>query len=70
MKADERQFLERLQELSRGDRPPMPRQVAHELGIHEKRAHRICEKWDRKGWLDYGVAPLAGWLTDEGMQAG
>lgn len=29
----------------------------------------ILEKWDRKGWWDYGVSLRAGWLTDAGLSA-
>jgi hypothetical protein len=65
MKQDEREFMEALR--SRHAMRPTVRQVAAELGIPRKRAAYICDKWTRKGWYDYGVSVLAGWLTDEGQ---
>ena len=44
-----------------------PRDVVKFLGINEKRAAYIFSKWADKGWYDYGVSLMAGWLTDEGM---
>lgn len=45
------------------------RQIAKDLGMNEKRAWYLCDKWDRKGWWEYGVNALAGWLTEDGRRA-
>lgn len=47
----------------------MLRDVATQLRIHPKRAAYICDKWTSKGWYDYGVNVLCGWLTDKGKAA-
>jgi len=67
MKDDEKELLERLQKRTAED-PNMPyvRQLVADIGMNEKRAAYICEKWTEKGWYEYGVNVLAGWLTDEG----
>lgn len=67
MKDDERELLESLQKRTAEDpNQPYVRQLVADLGMNEKRAAYICEKWATKGWYDYGVNVLAGWLTDEG----
>jgi len=38
------------------------------LGIPEKRAVYILQKWADKGWYDHSVNVMAGWLTDKGME--
>lgn len=69
MKPDERELLDELQsQIRAGDRPYV-RKTVRALGMNEKRAAYICSKWTGKGWYDYGVNVLAGWLTDEGMEA-
>jgi len=45
-----------------------PRDVAKRLGMNENRAWYILEKWANKGWLEYGVSPFYGWLTDKGKE--
>lgn len=65
MKDDERVLLFVLQ---RTNGREFPRDVARALGIPQKRAAYICEKWTGKGWYDYGVSVLTGWLTDEGRR--
>ncbi len=47
-----------------------PRDTINTSGalLHYKRCWRWLEKWERKGWYDYGVALDLGWLTDEGKQ--
>ena len=69
MKDDERKFLDQLKKKSHEDNFPCVREIVRELGIHEKRAAYICEKWASKGWHDYGVNVLAGWLTEDGLNA-
>ena len=69
MKDDERIFLDVIQARTRTGPMPYPRQIADDLGMNAKRASYICEKWACKGWYDYGVNVLAGWLTDLGMEA-
>lgn len=66
MKDDERMLMERIRTY-RDTRAPI-RAIAEGLGIPSRRAAYICDKWTRKGWYDYGVNVLAGWLTDEGRQ--
>ena len=46
------------------------REKVKELGIPEKRAEYILEKWTAKGWYEYGVNVFYGWLTVEGMEEG
>ena len=69
MKDDEKQLLQKLQELTDPPNFPYVRELVRELGIPEKRAAYICEKWTGKGWYDYGVSVLAGWLTKAGRSA-
>ena len=70
MKDDEKRLLLELQRLCSGATldSPYVREVVRELGINENRAAYICEKWTVKGWYDYGVNVLAGWLTPEGLK--
>ena len=42
------------------------RDLVKELGINEKRACFILEKWAEKDWYGYGVSVLGGWLTEKG----
>ena len=64
-KPDERLLLKTLQSRDR----PYVREVVAELGINPKRAAYICEKWTTRGWYNYGVNVLAGWLEGEGLTA-
>lgn len=41
-------------------------EIAH---MPDKRVYGLIAKWDRKGWWDYGVSLLCGWLTDKGRTA-
>jgi hypothetical protein len=69
MKEDERRLMDELQKrIAKGEQPYV-RAIVRELGIHEKRAAYICEKWTRKHWYEYGVSVLAGWLTTDGLNA-
>ncbi len=45
-------------------RRPYFRGVAHYLGMPEKRAYYIFNKWNERGLTDCGVSPFAGWLND------
>lgn len=38
-------------------------------GYPEKRLWRLLEKWERKGWWEYGVSLRGGWLTETGRAA-
>ncbi len=69
MKPDEKELLELLQNRTK-EHPRLPsvRDVVKDLGMNEKRAAYLLEKWYAKGWYEYGVSVLAGWLTDEGMR--
>lgn len=44
---------------------PTVRRIVAEIGINEARAAAILEKWAGKGWYEYGVNVLAGWLTPD-----
>ncbi len=41
--------------------------IAAEIGMNEKRAVGLAEKWDRKGWWDSGVTTRSGWFTEAGF---
>ena len=69
MKDDERELLQKLQRRIADDGNTSVRQLVADIGMHEKRAAYICEKWIGKGWYEYGVNVLAGWLTPEGINA-
>ena len=72
MKSDEKELLEYLKantSMEDSDSFPYVREVVGNLGMAPKRAAYICEKWTNKGWYDYGVNVLAGWLTPGGMAA-
>lgn len=38
--------------------------LARELGINEKRAFYLLQKWADKGWIEYGVWAWGGWFTE------
>lgn len=38
-------------------------EVVRQLGMNEKRAFYLLEKWSRKGWVDYGMWVWGGWFT-------
>lgn len=38
-------------------------EVIRQLGINEKRAFYLLEKWYRKGWIDCGTWVWSGWFT-------
>jgi hypothetical protein len=66
MKTDEKKLLEMLQKRTAEDpNQPYVRQLVIDLGMNEKRAAYILEKWTNKDWYNYGVNVLAGWLTEE-----
>ena len=48
---------------------PSLRSLAHEIGIDEKRAAYLALKWSGLGLVDWGVSPLACWLTERGERA-
>ena len=64
MKEDEQRLMDEIRNKARTGEMPYVRAIVRELGMNENRAAYICEKWTRKGWYDYGVNVLAGWLTD------
>ncbi len=68
MKEDEKKLLKFLQKRTMEDKQRLyVRQLIIDLDMNEKRAAYICEKWTNKGWYDWGVTVLAGWLTKKGM---
>jgi hypothetical protein len=69
MKPDERKLLDEIQKRSAHGSFVYVRRVVAELGMNEKRAAYICGKWTDRGWYNYGVNVLSGWLTDEGRSA-
>jgi hypothetical protein len=42
---------------------------AARLGIPEKRAFALVEKWSARGWWEYGVSLRGGWFTPEAPEA-
>ena len=64
MKADEKLLYDTIKDRTTKDDFPHAREVAKELGINEKRAAYLFEKWTDKGIYNYGVSPMAGWLVD------
>lgn len=66
IKPDEKELLKTLQERSTLASPAHVRLIVGFLGMNEKRAAYILGKWSDKGWYDYGVSVMAGWLTQEG----
>lgn len=64
-KDDERLLLKTLQDREK----PYVREVVSELGINQNRAAYICQKWTERGWYNYGVNVLAGWLEGDGLTA-
>jgi hypothetical protein len=69
MKNDEQELLNAIHDKARTGENPYVRGIVRELGMNEKRAAYICEKWTKKGWYDWGVSVLAGWLTDAAPNA-
>lgn len=62
-KDDEKLLYQTIRARTTKDDAPYVRDVVNELGINEKRASYILEKWSEKGIYDYGVSPFAGWLV-------
>lgn len=75
MKEDERNFLKVLQTKTKTRESPNQKtnpdilSICEELNLNHKRAAYILYKWDKKGWYDYGVNIMFGWLTNEGLAA-
>lgn len=66
---DEMRFRQAIAERVRNGEHAWAREIAAELGLNTKRAYYLCLKWSDKGWWEYGVNALAGWLTESGMVA-
>lgn len=70
MKQDERDLLAALQHAQKSTpnvwRRESPRSIIARLGIPARRAEYIFDKWDRKGWYDWGTCIDMGWLTEDG----
>lgn len=49
---------------------PWPYEVAREMGIPDKRAESLFEKWAEQGIYEYGTSALRGWVTPEGFEKG
>ena len=43
-----------------------PRDIISDGPENHKRCWRWLEKWERKGWYEFGVSLDLGWLTDKG----
>jgi hypothetical protein len=67
MKPDESTFFRSLRALD-GETPHIPSLIQAQ-GLNEKRAVYLLDKWEEKGWYEYGVSVLYGWLTPEGEAA-
>jgi len=68
VKPDEQMLLDWMQTAVKLGDTPYVREFCAYAGLNQKRAAYICEKWVDKGWYDYGVNVLAGWLTEKGME--
>jgi len=66
MKDDEWELLVAIANKKYGE---WPTNAVAELGMNDKRAEYILEKWSRKEWLEYGVSPFWGWLLEKGLEA-
>lgn len=44
-------------------------EIAIGLGIPVKRALALLDKWDDKGWWDFGVSLRYGWMTKTAPQS-
>ena len=72
MKPDEVLFLKELCRMQYARRRPndeFATDVGVRLGLHEKRAAYMLEKWSGKGWWECGVSLRTGWLTEKGLEA-
>lgn len=68
MKDDEKNLMKALvNDYGLASKSPI-RKIVDDLGINHKRAAYILWKWADKGWYEYGVSVMAGWLTVEGFQ--
>jgi hypothetical protein len=38
------------------------------LEMEPKRGYYLLEKWEERGWWEYGVSVRAGWFTPEGIE--
>jgi len=68
VKDDEKEFAQTILKACETEELPYLREIAKNLNINEKRAAFIVSKWESKGWLDCGINPLAGWLTEKGKE--
>ena len=41
--------------------------ISERLGIPNEVATQYVLKWADRGWYDYGMRPLFGWLTPQGL---
>jgi hypothetical protein len=64
MKPDEKLLLDTIKARTTLKDFPYVRDLVKELGMNEKRASYILEKWTDKGIYSYGVSPFAGWLIE------
>jgi hypothetical protein len=65
-KSDEKALMAELRKRTADGEQPYVRDLVKDLGIPEKRAAFIVQKWESRGWYEFGVNCLAGWLTDQG----
>ncbi len=69
MRDDERLLLEAAQRQTQKQGGFNILELAKESGIYQQRAVYLCQKWGLRGWYDYDVNALEGWMTEEGMSA-
>ncbi len=48
--------------------PPLT-ELAKQVPMSGKRALSLALKWDRKGWVEYGVSINHAWMTQQGREA-
>ncbi len=68
MKDDEKELLKALQiRAKQGVRLMSIRETISDLKIKEKRGIHILKKWTGRGWYNYELFIMTGWLTKEGI---
>ena len=64
-KADEIAFYDAVRRARAQNDSSFVDAIAVQHGFNEKQAMAWVDKWDRKGWWDYGVSLRSGWFTPE-----
>lgn len=65
---DERKLMEHFVAAADAGRPPHRRFAHLVVGMNEKRAEGVYEKWIARGWADCGVSLRTTWATPKGIE--